>query len=151
MGVIVCRHLSSYVCVCVCLVASSRLLRSVMRLATAHLGNGSYECRREREGRGKERETSYCKNLKTMILLRPMSALHHHRTHVHVFMAVSGSDTRTCFSPILAWLQQDVIFSAAQPAALAPSKEILGLVPNSSSRPANIFLPNWSQGRPAAF
>ena len=33
---------------------------------------------------------------------------------------------------------RDVIFSAAQSVALAPSKETLGLVPNSSSRPADI-------------
>ena len=45
---------------------------------------------------------------------------------------------------------RDVVFSAAQSAALAPSKETLGLVPSSLSRPADILLPNWSCGRPAA-
>ena len=45
---------------------------------------------------------------------------------------------------------RDVIFSAAQSAALAPSKEAPGLVPGSQARPADIFLPSWSLGRPAA-
>ena len=41
---------------------------------------------------------------------------------------------------------RDVVFSAAQSAALAPSKETPGLVPCSQSRPTDI-LPNWSCGR----
>ena len=45
---------------------------------------------------------------------------------------------------------RDVIFSAAQSAALAPSKESPGIVPSSLSRPADVLLPNWSSGRPAA-
>ena len=45
---------------------------------------------------------------------------------------------------------RDVIFSAAQSAALAPSKEAPGLVPGSQARPADVFLPSWSLGRPAA-
>ena len=45
---------------------------------------------------------------------------------------------------------RDVIFSAAQSAALAPSKEAPGLVPGSHARPADVFLPSWSLGRPAA-
>ena len=45
---------------------------------------------------------------------------------------------------------RDVVFSAAQSAALAPSKEIPSQVPCSQSRPADILLPNWSCGRPAA-
>ena len=45
---------------------------------------------------------------------------------------------------------RDVIFSAAQSAALVPLKETTGLMPNSLSRPADIFLPNWSRGRPVA-
>ena len=45
---------------------------------------------------------------------------------------------------------RDVIFSAAQFAALAPSKEAPGLVPGSHARPADVFLPSWSLGRPAA-
>ena len=44
---------------------------------------------------------------------------------------------------------RDVLFSAAQSAALAPSKETPGFVPNSLARPADILLPNWHQGRPA--
>ena len=43
-----------------------------------------------------------------------------------------------------------MLFTAAQSAALAPSKETSGLVPSSLLRPADILLPNWCQGRPAA-
>ena len=35
-------------------------------------------------------------------------------------------------------------------AALGPSKEVLGLVPSSLARPADVFLPHWYLGRPAA-
>jgi hypothetical protein len=42
------------------------------------------------------------------------------------------------------------VFSAAQSAALGPSRETPSIVPDSSSRPADIFIPNWSRGRPAA-
>ena len=45
---------------------------------------------------------------------------------------------------------RDVVFNAAQSAALAPSKEAPNLVPDSSVRPADILLPNWNRGRPAA-
>ena len=45
---------------------------------------------------------------------------------------------------------RDVVFSAAQSAALAPSKETPNLVPDSSVRPADVLLPNWNRGRPAA-
>ena len=45
---------------------------------------------------------------------------------------------------------RDVLFSAALSAALSPSKEASGIVPNSCSRPADILLPNWSQGHHAA-
>ena len=45
---------------------------------------------------------------------------------------------------------RDVIFAAAQSAALGPSKEVLGLVPSSLARPAVVFLPHWYLGRPAA-
>ena len=41
---------------------------------------------------------------------------------------------------------KDVLFSAAQSAALGPRKEAPGIIPNSSARPA----PNWSRGRQAA-
>ena len=45
---------------------------------------------------------------------------------------------------------RDVLFAAAQTAALAPRKEVSSLIPNSFSRPADIFLPTWERGRPAA-
>ena len=45
---------------------------------------------------------------------------------------------------------RDVLFSAAQSAALGPRKEAPGIIPNSSARPADILLPNWSRGRQAA-
>ena len=45
---------------------------------------------------------------------------------------------------------RDVLFSAAQYAALAPTKEAPSLVPSSCSRPADILLPQWSRGCPAA-
>ena len=41
---------------------------------------------------------------------------------------------------------RDVLFTAAQSASLAPSKETPGLVPSSLSRPADILLLNWCQG-----
>lgn len=45
---------------------------------------------------------------------------------------------------------RDAIFSAAQSAALAPRKEAPSLIPGSSSRPADVYLPNWKRGQPAA-
>ena len=45
---------------------------------------------------------------------------------------------------------RDALFSAAQSAALAPQKEFLLLIPNSRSRPADIYLPYWKRGSPAA-
>ena len=45
---------------------------------------------------------------------------------------------------------RDVIFTAAQTAGLTPARETPGLIPNSSSRPADIYLPAWHNGRPAA-
>ena len=45
---------------------------------------------------------------------------------------------------------RDAIYSAAQTAALAPQKEVPSLVPGSQSRPADVFLPLWTRGRPAA-
>ena len=44
----------------------------------------------------------------------------------------------------------DVLFRAAQSAALASLREMPNLVPNSLSRPADILLPTWNYGRPAA-
>ena len=45
---------------------------------------------------------------------------------------------------------RDAVFSAAQSAALAPRKEFPALIPGSSSRPADVYLPNWKRGQPAA-
>ena len=45
---------------------------------------------------------------------------------------------------------RDVVFTAAQSAAFAPSKEAPGLVTGSLSRPGDVFLPSCSCGRPAA-
>ena len=45
---------------------------------------------------------------------------------------------------------RNIIYSAAQSAALALRKECPSLIPNSNSHPADIFLPCWKQGRPAA-
>ena len=45
---------------------------------------------------------------------------------------------------------RDALFSAAQTAALAPKKEVPALIPGSSSCPADVYLPIWSRGRPAA-
>ena len=45
---------------------------------------------------------------------------------------------------------RDAIFSAAQSAALAPRKEFPSLIPGCQSRPADVFLPHWDRGLPAA-
>jgi hypothetical protein len=45
---------------------------------------------------------------------------------------------------------RDALYSAAQSAALAPRKEVPSLIPGSSSRPADVYLPNWKRGQPAA-
>ena len=45
---------------------------------------------------------------------------------------------------------RNAIFSVAQSAALAPRKEVPSLIPNTQCRPADIYLPNWKRGRPAA-
>ena len=45
---------------------------------------------------------------------------------------------------------RDAVFSAAQSAALAPLKEAPSLIPGSSTRPADVYLPNWKRGQPAA-
>ena len=42
------------------------------------------------------------------------------------------------------------MFSASQTAALAPRKEVPSLIPGSQSRPADVFLPTWTRGQPAA-
>ena len=40
---------------------------------------------------------------------------------------------------------RDVIFSAAQTAALAPRREVPSLIPGTQSHPADVFLPNWPE------
>ena len=45
---------------------------------------------------------------------------------------------------------RDVLYTAACSAALAPKKEMPALIPGSLSRPADIYLPCWSRGKPAA-
>ena len=45
---------------------------------------------------------------------------------------------------------RDAVFSAAQSAALAPRKEVPSLIPGSQHRPADVYLPCWKGGRPAA-
>ena len=45
---------------------------------------------------------------------------------------------------------RDITFSATQSATLAPRKEVPSLILGSCSRPADIFLPNWCRGHPAA-
>ena len=45
---------------------------------------------------------------------------------------------------------RDAVFSAAQSAALVPRKEVPSLIPGSQHRPADVYLPCWKGGRPAA-
>ena len=45
---------------------------------------------------------------------------------------------------------RDAIFSAAQSAALAPRKEAPSVILGSSSCTADVYLPNWRRGQPAA-
>jgi hypothetical protein len=45
---------------------------------------------------------------------------------------------------------RDALFSVAQAAALAPRREVVSMIPSSQSRPADIFLPAWNDGRPTA-
>ena len=44
----------------------------------------------------------------------------------------------------------NVLFKTAQKANLGPAREFRGLIPGSSSRPADVFLRNWERGRDAA-
>ena len=45
---------------------------------------------------------------------------------------------------------RDIISTAAQSAALSPRREVPSLIPGSLSHPADVYLPHWSQGHPAA-
>lgn len=47
-------------------------------------------------------------------------------------------------------LLRDALFSTASSAALAPLREVPGLVEGSNSRPADVFLPSWTRGGPTA-
>ena len=46
---------------------------------------------------------------------------------------------------------RDVLFAAARTATLSPRKELPALIPGSSSHPADVYLPCWHRGKPAAF
>ena len=45
---------------------------------------------------------------------------------------------------------RDVLFSAAQSAAVARGKEVPALIPGASSRPADLHLSHWKCGKSAA-
>ena len=45
---------------------------------------------------------------------------------------------------------RDALFSAAQSAALGPSKEGRFLLPGTDRRPADILIPHWAGGKDAA-
>ena len=51
---------------------------------------------------------------------------------------------------ILRHFLRDVIFTTCRSAALSPLKEAPSLIPHSAARPADVFLPVWSQGKAAA-
>ena len=46
---------------------------------------------------------------------------------------------------------RDLIFKEAQKASLSPTMEMPGLVPGSQSRPADVFIPSWVNGKKTAF
>ena len=46
---------------------------------------------------------------------------------------------------------RDIVFNEAQHASLDPMKEMPGLLPGSQARPADVFIPNWVDGRKIAF
>ena len=46
---------------------------------------------------------------------------------------------------------RDLIFKEAQKASLSPTMEMPGLVPGSQSRPADVFIPSWVNGKKVAF
>ena len=66
--------------------------------------------------------------------------------HTHTRMSCGGNGDRIARHNAI----RDVLFSAAQSAALAPSREMPNMISNSLSRPADVLLPTWSHGRPAA-
>ena len=46
---------------------------------------------------------------------------------------------------------RDQIFKEAQRRSLSPTMEMPGLVPGSQSRPADVFIPSWTNGKKTAF
>ena len=56
-----------------------------------------------------------------------------------------NGDRITCHNAV-----RDVLYTAAQSAALAPTWEASRLISDSLSRPADVLLPTWHNGRPAA-
>ena len=46
---------------------------------------------------------------------------------------------------------RDIIFKEAQSAGFNPKKEMPALIPGSQSRPADIFVENWTDGKKVAF
>ena len=46
---------------------------------------------------------------------------------------------------------RDKIFKEAQLASLNPTSEMPGLIPGSQSRPADVFIPSWIDGKKVAF
>ena len=46
---------------------------------------------------------------------------------------------------------RDQIFKEAQRGSLSPTMEMPGLVPGSQSRPADVFIPSWTNGKKTAF
>ena len=45
---------------------------------------------------------------------------------------------------------RDIVFPAVQSAALSPRRKVPSLVPDSLSCPADVYLPHWARGHPAA-
>lgn len=45
---------------------------------------------------------------------------------------------------------RDIVFSAVQSAALSPRRKVPSLVRDSLSCPADVYLPHWARGHPAA-
>ena len=58
--------------------------------------------------------------------------------------------TKRRFSPLIL-LVSHIIHKEAQHASLNPMKEMSGLVPNSQSRQADVYIANWVEGRKMAF
>ena len=46
---------------------------------------------------------------------------------------------------------RDLVYKEAQRASLSPTMEMPGLVPGSQSRPADVYIPSWMDGKKTAF